>query len=234
MTHLHEQSPAPVSGRTTRDIRVTNARGEGAEERTEAFIGGTWHAIARNRMAYNLEGKRVRTEDLAGRVTTTEWDCCHKVAETQPDGSRTTWDYDDEGRLVEASRLIPLDLTNVTWLTTCYAYDGLGRQTAVWTTNFAAHVGLPATRTRYDALGRVVSRVDAIGNETATSYTPDGRTASVTPTPRRLSPPVLPLATSSPSPARRSRPSFAPTAPFPTERAGRAPCRADRPTRRAS
>lgn len=130
VTHLHEQSPAPVSGRTTRDIRVTNARGEVVEERTEAFIGGTWHAIARNRMAYNLEGKRVRTEDLAGRVTATEWDCCHKVAETQPDGSMTTWDYDDDGKLIAASRLIPLDLTNVTWLTTCYAYDDLGRQTA--------------------------------------------------------------------------------------------------------
>ena len=28
ITHLHEQSPAPVSGKTTRDITLTNARGE--------------------------------------------------------------------------------------------------------------------------------------------------------------------------------------------------------------
>ena len=179
VTHLHEQSTAPVSGRTTRDVRVSNRRGETLEQKTEAFVGGIWYTISRNRMTYNLEGKRVRAEDLAGRVTATEWNCCHKVAETRSDGSATAWDYDGEGRLVAASRLIPLDLTNVTWLTTCYSYDDLGRQTASWTTNFAAHVGLPATKTRYDALGRVGSRVDALGNATVTSYSPDGRTVSV-------------------------------------------------------
>ena len=103
----------------------------------------------------------------------------YALAETQPDGSRTTWDYDDEGRLVEASRLIPLDMTNVTWLTTCYSYDALGRQTATWATNYAERAGLPATKTRYDALGRVIVRTDVHGNETTTSYSPDGRTVSV-------------------------------------------------------
>ena len=42
VTHLHEQSPAPVSGKTTRDVTVTNARGEEIEARTEAFIDGIW------------------------------------------------------------------------------------------------------------------------------------------------------------------------------------------------
>ena len=97
VTHLHEQSPAPVSGKTTRDVTLTNARGEVAETRTEAFIDGIWYTIARNRMTYNAEGKRTSLENLAGQVTTTEWDCCHKISETLPDGSTTTWDYDDEG-----------------------------------------------------------------------------------------------------------------------------------------
>ena len=78
-------------------------------------------------MAYNLEGKVIRRENLAGQVTTTAWDCCHKVSETRPDGSTATWDYDREGRMIATSRLIPLDMTNVTWLTTCYEYNGLGR-----------------------------------------------------------------------------------------------------------
>ena len=119
VTHLHEQSPDPVSGKTTRDITVTNARGEEIETCTEAFIDGIWYTIARNRMTYNAEGKRTSLENLAGQVTTTAWDCCHKVSETQPDGYTTTWDYDDEGRVIASSRLIPLDMTNVTWLTTC-------------------------------------------------------------------------------------------------------------------
>ena len=130
-------------------------------------------------MTYNYEGRRITSENLAGQVTTTAWDCCHKVSETQPDGSTATWDYDGEGRMTASSRLIPLDMTNVTWLTTCYEYDDLGRQTATWQTNYAEQVGLPAARTRYDALGRVVARVDTLGNTTTTAYSPDGRTVSV-------------------------------------------------------
>ena len=130
-------------------------------------------------MTYNTTGKRIRTENLASQATVTDWDCCHKVAETQPDGSTTTWDYDDEGRMIAASRLIPLDMTNVTWLTTCYRYDALGRQVATWQTNYAVQVGLPATRTRYDQLGRVIARVDQLGNTTTTEYSPDGRTVFV-------------------------------------------------------
>ena len=130
-------------------------------------------------MTYNFEGKRITSESLAGQVTTTAWDCCRKVSEVQPDGSTTTWDYDDEGRMIASSRLIPLDMTNVTWLTTCYEYDDLGRQTATWQTNYAAQVGLPATRTAYDQIGRVVNQVDALGNATATVYSYDGRTIMI-------------------------------------------------------
>ena len=67
-------------------------------------------------MTYNDQGKRTSLENLAGQVTTTAWDCCHKVSETEPDGSTTTWDYDADGRMIASSRLIPLDMTNVTWL----------------------------------------------------------------------------------------------------------------------
>ena len=179
VTHLHEQSPSPVSGKTTRDITATNRRGEISETRTEAFIDGIWYTIARNRMTYNSQGKRITSENLAGQVTTTAWDCCHKVSEVQPDGSTTTWDYDMGGRVIASSRLIPLDMTNVTWLTTCYEYDDLGRQTATWQTNYTAQVGLPVERTRYDALGRVIARVDTIGNTTTTEYSLDGRTVFV-------------------------------------------------------
>ena len=174
-THVHEQSPEPISGKTTRDITLTNARGEVTETRTEVFIENVWHTIARERLTYNADGKRIKSENLAGQITTTAWDCCHKISEVQPDGSTTMWDYDDEGRMIASSRLIPMDMTNVTWLTTCYEYDDLGRQIATWQTNRAAKVGLPVTRTRYDALGRVNTSVDQLGNTTTTSYSRDAR-----------------------------------------------------------
>ena len=173
-THLHEQSPEPVPGRTTREVTATNRRGEILERKTEAFIGGMWYTIARDLMTYDTTGKRIRTENLAGQATTTAWDCCHKVSETRPDGSVTTWDYDDEDRLVASSRLIPLDLTNVTWVATCYAYDDLGRQTATWTTNCTAQVGTPATTTAYDRLGRVASRTAPGRGTSQTAYSDDG------------------------------------------------------------
>ena len=80
-------------------------------------------------MTYNAEGKRTSLENIAGQVTTMAWDCCHKVSETGPAGSTTTWDYDDEGCVIASSRLIPLDMTNITWLTSCYEYDLRGRKT---------------------------------------------------------------------------------------------------------
>ena len=187
VTHLHEQSPSPVSGKATRDITATNRRGETLEQKTEAFIDGIWYTISRKRMTYNSEGKRTSLENLAGQVTTTAWDCCHKVSEVQPDGSTTTWDYDAEGRLSATSRLIPLDMTNVTWLTTCYKYDALGRQIATWQTNYAAQVGLPVTRTRYDQLGRVIARVDTrsasgdVLSITGTAVTPEFHTYGISP-----------------------------------------------------
>ena len=63
---------------TVRDFMmiVPYAALEIPEEITEAFIDGIWYTIARNRMAYNAEGKRIRSENLAGQVTTTAWDCC--------------------------------------------------------------------------------------------------------------------------------------------------------------
>jgi len=64
-------------------------------------------------MAYNLEGKVIRRENLADQVTTTAWDCCHKVSETRPDGSTATWDYDREGRMIASLRLIPLDMNRL-------------------------------------------------------------------------------------------------------------------------
>ena len=79
--HLHEQSPSPVSGKTTRDITTTNYRGEILEQKTDAYIDGVWYTIARNQMTYNTTGKRITSENLAGQITTTAWDCCHKVSE---------------------------------------------------------------------------------------------------------------------------------------------------------
>lgn len=180
VTHLHERAPAPAEGRTTRDVTRVNARNETVERRTEAFVGGAWRVVARTSYIHDAEGRVVRETDLAGRVAETGWDCCRKISESRPDGSRTTYAYDADGRLVAESRLTALDLTNDTWVTTCHRHDGLGRVVATWTTNYEHGVGLPATTTAYDALGRVAATTDALGNARRTAYSPDGLTQTVT------------------------------------------------------
>ena len=180
VTHLHERAPTPAEGRTTRDVTRVNARNETVERRTEAFVGGAWRVVARTSYVHDAEGRVVRETDLAGRVTETGWDCCRKISESRPDGSRTTYAYDADGRLVAESRLTALDLTNDTWVTTCHRHDGLGRVVATWTTNYEHGVGLPATTTAYDALGRVAATTDALGNARRTAYSPDGLTQTVT------------------------------------------------------
>lgn len=180
VTHLHERAPAPAEGRTTRDVTRVNARNETVERRTEAFVGGAWRVVARTSYVHDAEGRVVRETDLAGRVAETGWDCCRKISESRPDGSRTTYAYDADGRLVAESRLTALDLTNDTWVTTCHRHDGLGRVVATWTTNYEHGVGLPATTTAYDALGRVAATTDALGNARRTAYSPDGLTQTVT------------------------------------------------------
>ena len=49
-------------------------RERNSKQKTEAYIDGIWYTIARNRMTYNEQGKRITSENLAGQVTTTAWD----------------------------------------------------------------------------------------------------------------------------------------------------------------
>ena len=104
-----------------------------------------WYTVSRETMTYDSTGRCIRTENLAGETTAEAWDCCHRVLETRPDGSTTTWDYDDDGRLTSSSRLVALDMTNVASARTAYAYDALG-QLAAGTTTFA-----------YDAFGSLTN-----------------------------------------------------------------------------
>ena len=109
-----------------------------------------------------------------------QWNCCHRVAETRPDGSMTTWVYDDENRLTEMSRLTSLDSTNVTWITTKYAYDGLGREITSQVTNLVAGVGLPSTQRTYDGLGRLATETNEAGRVTTWVYSAGGLTTTTT------------------------------------------------------
>ena len=187
---VYSYATDPVTGvftttATTADRRtVTEAAPNGyvLETRTEALADGGqgWLTISRQAYTRNAEGKAIRTEDLAGRVTTAVWDCCNKVSETAPDGTTTLYTYDINRREIARSVLTATGLTNETYVTRRTEYDPMGRVAATWTTNETEGVGLPRRTYGYDWLGRRVRTTDERGNETTVAYSADGLVTTTT------------------------------------------------------
>ncbi len=141
-------------------------------QKTDAFICGMWYTVSREIMTYDSTGRRIRTENLAGETTAEAWDCCHRVLKTRPDGSTTTWDYDDDGRLMSSSRLIPLDMTNVASARTAYAYDAYGNRTSRKVRTSAGET--VEERRSYDKYGRLVE-ISSFGTSVKYYYDIKGR-----------------------------------------------------------
>ena len=170
VTFLHEQAPEPVSGKTTRKNIFYDRVGNVVERNQEAFIDGAWYLIDRTVYEYDLSGNLVKETDFAGRVTTTVWggSCCGKSSMTLPDGTRFTYTYDDEGRLIAETKLDPIPCT------THFEYDALGRVVKTWKD------GLNPETTAYDVFGQVFSQTDVRGGVTQTAYSLDGNTVTTT------------------------------------------------------
>ena len=168
VTFLHEQAPEPVSGKTTRKNIFYDRVGNIVERNEEAFIDGAWRLIDRIVYEYDIEGHVIKETDFAGRVTTTVWggSCCGKSSMTLPDGTRFTYAYDDEGRLIAETKLDPIPCA------THFEYDLLGRVVKTW------QDGLNPETTAYDVFGQVISQTDVRGGVTRTAYSLDGNTVT--------------------------------------------------------
>ena len=177
VTRVHEQEPDPVAMQTTRRLNIYSRVGNLVEQRTELMTAaGVWEQIDGVAYEYNVNGRETKRTTFNGLITTSEWagTCCGKSSETAPDGTRTTFTYDDSGRLIVRTVLDPNPIE------THIGYDALGRQTVTWTTNRVAHLGTTPLHTTYDALGRVISQTDNLGNATTYSYSANERTTTVT------------------------------------------------------
>ena len=87
---------------------------------------------------------------------------------TLPDGTRFTYTYDDEGRLIAETKLDPIPCT------THFEYDLLGRVVKTWKD------GLNSETTAYDVFGQVIFQTDVRGGVTRTAYSLDGNTVTTT------------------------------------------------------
>lgn len=59
VTHLHEQSRAPVSGKTTRDTTITSALAVVVETRTEAYIGKLSPPLYATELSYSITSESI-------------------------------------------------------------------------------------------------------------------------------------------------------------------------------
>ena len=171
VTHVHEQAPDPRPFHTTRDISVSDRRGNVVRTATELLVeNGQWEAIESVNNEYDLEGNLVRTTDLAGRTTTSEWSgfCCGKTSETSWNGITTVFAYDDNGNTILESIQQP------TLVDIVHDFDELSREVLSYMTNRTDGIGSFPMEIAYDSLGRIVGKTNEHGEWESHSFSNDG------------------------------------------------------------
>ncbi len=116
-------------------------------------------------VAYTPFDKQASITDASARTTRFEYDATGNLTRTvMADGSADSSTYDEEGR--------KLSSTDREGHTTFFEYDELGRQVrAIAADDTPADLSdNPVTETVYDRGGRVVARIDALGNRTEYEY----------------------------------------------------------------
>lgn len=118
-------------------------------------------------------GEPLGVTDARGRVTRYEVDVRgRRLAETDPDGVRTTWSYDSAGRVTNESRSRTVGAGSVVEATR-FAYDGKGRLLSTTLPD-----GSTITTT-YNSLDKPVSQCDAMSRCTVTSYDANGHATRI-------------------------------------------------------
>lgn len=114
---------------------------------------------------YDDLARKVAEIDPLGYEITYEYDIAHRlIAQTDKRGATTTYTYDPYGNVLTETDA----LGNVT----SYAYDALNRRVSV---TYPCTCDERTEYTVYDALGRAIEQIDALGNSTYFEYDALGR-----------------------------------------------------------
>ena len=194
---FYDYEAAAEHGAAHKKTAITKVGGElaaGQSRKTESFLaandtvlveqesvwdGDNWLPLSSGAHEYDEEGRRTKTTRGNGRVSATSWMCCGKLSETNEDGILTSYGYNSAHQLVETirSEISDGDTVITPETITTYTRDAAGRvqhpprdRGAMTTTESV----------EYDRLGRIVRQTDVLGRVTATAYSENGLTETVT------------------------------------------------------
>ncbi|MFC4527581.1 putative Ig domain-containing protein [Dyella halodurans] len=159
-----------ANGLTTTQLR--NSAGELLSS-TQSATGQTSRVTS---YLYNADGQQIATIDPAGNVSYTFYDTDGRVAGTvDPTGAVTAYTYDADGHVVATTQYATL-VSTASWVSG-------GALTASYPTSLpipTATANDRTTHTLYDAAGRVIAAIDALGDVSTTAYDGDGNAVSTT------------------------------------------------------
>ncbi|WP_300811394.1 RHS repeat domain-containing protein, partial [uncultured Akkermansia sp.] len=194
---FYDYEAAEEHGAAHKKTAVTKVGGElaaGQSRKTESFLaandtvlveqesvwdGDNWLLLSSGAHEYDEEGRRTKTTRGNGRVSATSWMCCGKLSETDEDGILTSYGYNSAHQLVETIRSEISDGNTVITpeTITTYTRDAAGR--ALQTRRDRGAMTTTES-VEYDKLGRIVRQTDVLGRVTATAYSENGLTETVT------------------------------------------------------
>ena len=168
-----------VAGQSRKTESFIAANGTVLFEQESIWDGENWLLLSSGAHEYDEEGRRTKTTRGNGRVSATSWMCCGKLSETDEDGVLTSYGYNSAHQLVETirSEISDGDTVITPETITTYTRDAAGR--ALQTRRDRGAMTTTES-VEYDRLGRIVRQTDVLGRVTATAYSEDGLTETVT------------------------------------------------------
>ena len=168
-----------VAGQSRKTESFIAANGTVLVEQESIWDGENWLLLSSGAHEYDEEGRRTKTTRGNGRVSATSWMCCGKLSETDEDGILTSYGYNSAHQLVETirSEISDGDTVITPETITTYTRDAAGR--ALQTRRDRGAMTTTES-VEYDRLGRIVRQTDVLGRVTATAYSENGLTETVT------------------------------------------------------
>ena len=169
-----------VPAHSRRDVTYISAVGNNMRHEVYRLLSNdTWALTESENYEYDSENNWVKRTRGNGRVTTRTMMCCGPLSVTDEDGVTTTYGYNAAHQLEEVIReeILEDGVVITPETITTYTRDAAGRVLSE-----RKDIGAMTTieTTRYDLLGREVSRTDMLNRTTTIAYSEDGLTTTMT------------------------------------------------------